>query len=579
MANPPINISSLDFSSIKQSLKSYLTTQSEFSSYNFEGTALSTLLDVMAYNTLYYAFYSNMIANETFLNTAQLENSVVSLLKPLGFLVNGNNASKFTVSLTGTQTITPFSTVFYGYDPSGNRYTFYSIEEYQLTSVPTEVTVYEARSVTKDKSINDQNSSDKINLTEQKYFLGNFDIDINTLKVKVDGVEWTFYNNYNQNNPEDDKIYFIDRTSDGFYLLFGKKTINDLMGSFGKTIIATNSVTISFITPNGDIANGLAFSSPIGTVVSSGPSFGGGKPDLDLIRTFAPKLFASLDRAVTKDDYYAIIASSGILPKNIETANQIQVWGGDELNYPIDGRVFYSLANPDLLPDNVKGITSLLKRKSVVSIVPEYVQSEILDLSVNFRITGSARTTDIANDIRSYYNTGIEFNKTFSLAETIDALRVKYGFGTGARLTNIIITDCRFNVSLKRGTGNRYKFFGNPFKTLLTTDIVGVGSVLNSQAFNYNNEIVFIADKPETTKSDEWITGLLNMYNATTGSIIAENIGSINYTDGWFYLDSTYLPTNNDSVLFNIICKDSTNPIITAGFENILSVSPAVIKS
>ena len=132
MANPQLNIGNLDFDDIKQSLKSYLSTQDTFKDYDFEGSALSTLLDVLSYNTMYYAFYSNMIANEMFLDTAQKLSSVISLAKPLGYVVPGARSATARFQVVAGGELIPISkySLFVGKDETGRSFNFYTIEDH-----------------------------------------------------------------------------------------------------------------------------------------------------------------------------------------------------------------------------------------------------------------------------------------------------------------------------------------------------------------------------------------------------------------------------------------------------------------
>jgi hypothetical protein len=223
MANQPpqINISSLDFEGLKDSFKQYLKTlpNSDLNSYNYDGSAINLLLDVFAYNTLYYAYYANMIANEMFLETAQIENNFVSLLKPLGVLLPSRTCSVAEItgsSSTTSSSIQSYTDRFIGTSDNGLVYLFYTIEDIDLDAGNTTFKVYEASTVIKDLTVS-------VDLTEQKTFIATKNLDINTIKVKVttDGVEraWSYANN-TKTIGSDAEVYFIDRTNTGFYIVF-----------------------------------------------------------------------------------------------------------------------------------------------------------------------------------------------------------------------------------------------------------------------------------------------------------------------------------------------------------------------
>jgi len=186
MANTPINISSLDFDGVKASLKSYLSSKPEFSEYDFSGSTLNLLLDVLAYNTMFYGYYTNMIANETFLDTAQIENNVVRLASMLGVSVPSKSCATSQIIANSLTPSSPFkvlsySTTFTGNNISGSAYKFYTISDVNVSS-NTEFTVYEANSIVKDLTIT-------VDLNKQTAFLGT--IDPVTVSVKVNGTIWT----------------------------------------------------------------------------------------------------------------------------------------------------------------------------------------------------------------------------------------------------------------------------------------------------------------------------------------------------------------------------------------------------
>ena len=332
----PLKISSLDFEEIRKSLIDYLDSdQTEFKSYPFTGTALATLIDVLAYNTLYYGFYSNMIANESFLDTAQLQSNITALLKPLGYIVNGMNSSKLVISAKGTTTLTAYSTQFTA-NSGINSYRFYPIKNYTLSPTQeTEITLYEAASI---QTLSNINSSTLV--AEQKYFINDPDIDINTIRIRVNGIEWERYLPTTPFYKSNDKIYFIDRTDEGFYILFSKYNTEDVPGLYGAQIQTGQTVELTYIKPTGQDANNATMPSTTNIRVLR-PSGGGGRPDLSLIKTFVPKLFASAERAITKDDYAGLLLAKGTETGLVFTKNDVNVWGGDELQPPIYGRIFY----------------------------------------------------------------------------------------------------------------------------------------------------------------------------------------------------------------------------------------------
>jgi hypothetical protein len=443
MSNPPINISSLDFNSIKNNLIEYLKTTDKFKSYSFTGTAISSLLDVLAYNTLYYGFYANMIANESFLETAQLEENITKLLKPLGYTVNGLNASVMSVTLKGSPTLIPYQTAFNGL-VGQNNYDFYPITEYTFVNASEEKTIllYEGTVNTTDITV------DLALQQNQKYLITEQNIDINTLRVTVNGAVWEKYNPLTPKYAPTNNFYFIERNLDGFYILFSKLSENDVSGVFGTQLKMGDTIKIQYIIPSGSNANGCVLQGGVGTVVNSRASGGGGAPDLNTIKTFVPKLFSANERAVTKSDYFGVILE---LAKNrglAETENEINVWGGEELEMPLYGRLFYSFNNTGLTAGNVKDITLGLKEKGVITVTPEYVPSQELTVNARIRYSGSVNSSTLKQKIDSYFSSN-EFNKVFSVFRLTQFIQNEYK-ATPSAVTSISVTGLDISVLVNK---------------------------------------------------------------------------------------------------------------------------------
>lgn len=443
MSNPPINISSLDFNSIKNNLVEYLKTTDKFKSYSFTGTAISSLLDVLSYNTLYYGFYANMIANESFLDTAQLEESITKLLKPLGYTVNGLNCSVISVTVKGSPVITPYQTEFTG-RIGENVYTFYPITEYTFLNTTEEKTIlaYEGTINTKNITV------DQALQQDQKYLIPEQNIDINTIRITVNGTVWEKYNPLAPKYTPTNNIYFIERNLDGFYILFSKLSVNDVPGMFGTQLKSGDVVKIEYILPSGSAANGCVLQSGPGTVVNSRPSGGGGAPDLNTIKTFVPKLFSANERAVTKSDYSGVLLELAKDRGLAENENEINVWGGEELEVPLYGRLFYSFNNTGLTAGNVKDITSRLKEKGVITVTPEYVPSQELTVNPKIRYSGSVNSSTLKQKIDSYFSSG-QFNKVFSVFKLTQFVQDLYR-ATPSAVTSISVTGIDIDVPVAR---------------------------------------------------------------------------------------------------------------------------------
>ena len=397
-----INISDLSFEGIRTSLIDYLKTQETFKDYDFEGSAIRTIVDLLAYNTFYYGYYSNMIANEMFLDTAKLENSMISLTKPLGYLVPKYYSARTQARLTGlsiAQTQMSRFSVFKGFAASGRPYFFYNIKPVKILpdngiGETDYFDLFEGRSVTNRQLIT-------VNLTSQSFVLEGDRIDPRTIVIEVQESEGEAYSEWINflTNPDsivgpNTEIFFIERTKTGYMINFGKQTSSDISSAnTGKMIEQGNKVYVSYLTSSGEDANNisslqfladgraLSISTPTTQTVTLFPTKNGvSTPDLDEIRFFAPKSFAKQNRLVTKGDYYAMLNELGYGSGNANPDFAYKVFGGEEATPPVYGRVFVSLIDLNLTDDldfsqteEINQILSVLKNKSVVSILPEYI--------------------------------------------------------------------------------------------------------------------------------------------------------------------------------------------------------------
>ena len=525
MTNPKINISSLDFENIKASLREYLETQDNLD-FDFNASGINLLLDLLAYNTLYYSFYSNMIANETFLDTAQIENNIVSLVKPLGYLVSGKTCSRIEAKITSvpsTGTIIPYFSYFSSVNSSGSSYRFYPIgpETINLTNQEqTDIILYEGKNVVNDLEVS-------VDLKEQKAFLGTIDVDLDTVRVKVirNGVEkiWSRFNNFQSPESNESEVYFIDRTSSGFYLVFGRRTLNDYQAYFGKDIEENDIVKVSYIIPTGSAANNLTnLNNSSVNILSFTPSSGGrDSVDLNLVKFFAPKLFAANDRAVTKDDYYGILLSSNMLPASVTVKEQINVWGGEEAEPASYGRVFISFADPSLTIENeqIKKSITFLKNKSVVSILPEYIQPQLVGVELNviaFNAT-TAQLPAIKTFIENYYNTPYKFNNNVYGPDIRQLITTRY-----TNVQSVDINNAMLSLQIN-GSGTEKSIY---FKNKLSS----ANNSITTTEFVYKGTSITLTNNSEGY--------LVSPQNPNFG-----NLGYVDYNNGIISINYGVIPT------------------------------------
>lgn len=389
--NNRIKVSELDYNQIRENLKTYMRGQSQFSDYDFDGSALSTLIDVLAYNTHYNALYTNLAVNEMFLDSASKRNSVVSIANNYGYTPRSCTTSRAKLNVTVTQIgatdpikyISKLSSFTATVDAT--QYGFYTLQDYAAerngnTYNFTNVEVFEGVP---------QTSLFVCTEAEQKFTLPNKNIDIDTISVTVQPtVEKPDYEKYSRvadvlDLTTTSKIYFIKELEDGYFQIsFGS-------AGLGAPIIPGNIITVDYMMSNREAANGASLftytANLVGGVVSCStvdPSYGGKEPEtIEQIRYNVSQSFFDQNRAVTPGDYQALVKR---LYTNLDSIN---VWGGED-NVPVQyGKVFLSIkptTGPYLTPAEKAYITeTLLKSKNVVSVTPEIVDPSYIEMEIN----------------------------------------------------------------------------------------------------------------------------------------------------------------------------------------------------
>lgn len=407
------NFLKLDYKDIKQNLISFLKTQDKFSGYNFEGSTLNVLLDILAYNTHYQAFYNNIAFNEAFLDTAQKRSSVVSIAKALGYTPVSTKSSVAVIE------------VFKGANPDGSiqgTLNPYVLPKYTQFKVNFNGLVYYFRnmddalffpSAFNAAGVTTEYSTGPINIKEgifkqvsfiidgsnpfQKIDIVSNTIDTGTIEVRVqesitntNGIleVWSEANNITELSGNSN-VYFLEEGPNGNYrIYFGD-------GVIGRRLQDGNLVNITFLESSGEESNNIGINDSenqrvFTTTAIDGflraevvtPAFGGKiKETINSIKYNAPKSFSNQERAVTISDYVTI------LQKDYDFIKSIKCWGGEESNPPQYGKVFIAIK-----PENRVALTStekqsivksLTKSRSVVGIIPEIVDPNIIYLIIN----------------------------------------------------------------------------------------------------------------------------------------------------------------------------------------------------
>lgn len=442
-ANTVLRIAELDFDGIKTNLKEYLRSQSQFSDYDFEGSGLNILLDVLAYNTHYMAYYLNMVGNEMFLDSATLRNSVVSHAKNLNYVPNSVRGAIAKVNILatdpgGTQsTITlPAYTQFQSQQVDGINYTFVNLTAQTATrNVSTDtftfnnVTIKQGEKLTYNVTVNGSN-------TKRRFVIPNPNIDTTTLLVSVqnstlDSTKNTYVLSEDLTAANaNSQIYFLEEdASEQFAIYFGD-------GYLGKNLSNGNIVQLTYLVSDGDAANKAnsftivdnlgnpTISNVIVTSVSSAAA-GSLKEGIDQIKFTAPKFYTTQNRAVTVNDY------GTLLLKDYPNVQSVSVWGGED-NDPVQyGKIFiamspkagYVVTNAEKL----RIVDEIIKSRSVLTVTPEIVDPKYTYLKVVADIHyDSSKTTLTQEELKTLvrntvltYNTNDlgKFNSTFRFSK------------------------------------------------------------------------------------------------------------------------------------------------------------------
>jgi hypothetical protein len=447
---PYIQVANLDFEDIKVALKDYLRAQSDFTDYDFDGSALSTLIDTLAYNTYYTAFNTNMVVNELFIDSATLRDNVVAIAKQLGykpksatsptayisFSVTYSNPTTDTELLLkkGTGFIASFDNNIYQYVVTDDVKAQVSNDVAIFTNVP----VREGTLLVNTFTVN-------TSLKNQRFVLDNRNIDTNTIKVRVFPTGGSFSEPYLLANniigiDGNSKIFFIEEIEDERYeLLFGD-------GVLGKKLENGARIEVSYITTSGPESNGVrtfifsgVLENPSGvspnsftvSIISTVPAAGGENVEsTDKIKFNAPKAYGTQDRAVTAQDYASIVH------KVYPSISDILIFGGEDQDPPQYGKVFIVLKPTDssyLTSLTKKQITDEIKKYVVASVEPVIIDPSILYVELNSKIFFDTISTDLtASEIRdkvigsvqSYLDTSDteQFNGKFRYSKIIGVI-------------------------------------------------------------------------------------------------------------------------------------------------------------
>ena len=595
-----INFTNLDFNQIKTTLRDYIQSNSDFSDYDFEGSNLSTILDVLAYNTYITSYNANMISNEVFIDSATLRENVVALARNIGYVPRSKKSSRAEISFfvdisnvsptPANLTLKAGPVVSTGGRSAGQSFVFGIPEDITVSVVDgiasfDNIEVFEGSFFSQTYVYSTRNPF-------QKFILPNAGIDLDSLVVSVKpSVDSSVTTKYSRQDELFDNvtktvingnsnIYFIQEVeSEQYEVIFGD-------GVFGKALEDGNVVEMSYIVTNGSDGNGVAnftFSGSVSYVrnsvvisVTNGislvssqiPSTGGESIEsVDSIRKFAPQVYATQNRALSASDYEVLIPNK-IYPET----ESISVFGGEDLVPPQFGKVFISIKprNGDFVPNLIKqNIKRDLKRYSVAGIVPEILDLKYLFIETNSKVYYNTNLAPSA----SFVSTKVQRNLTaYAESSELNQYGARFKYSRFLKVidsshesvtSNITTVEMRRDLRLAVSEVAEYAIdFGNEFHVQSMN-----GFNIRSSAFrvlNINTD-VYLYDVPDSTAEK----GQISLFSLDEGSsspiIQRRNIGVIDYKKGRITLDPINIvsgKTKDNVDILEISATPESNDII-----------------
>ena len=599
-----INASELDFDNIKTNLVAYMkATDSTFNDYNYEGSAMSTIIDVLAYVTHVNSMNANFALNETFLDTSQLRTSVVSHAKLLGYTPRSIAPSVAYIDMTMAKgTATPF----WNHDGSNTplpltmtRGTKFSTSidgvTYPMFASDTTTINYNETDGWKFSNIKiEQGTLASINYTYQNNTFESYIIpanNVNTASIKVTVIDSSatdaskvYALNTNMVTLDGtSEVYFLEEGRDGYYeVKFGDNIIGKRPGN-------GNTITIEYATiPSGTDVNGATVFTMTDslngntdetiTLVTKATG-GAARESKEAIKFNAPLAHISQNRAVTPDDYKSIIKNE------FADLEAVAVWGGEDNDVPDYGKVYVSIKplSGEVLTEAQKTTikTNILKPKNVVSITPVLVDPDYtyIDLEVYFKynpnkatVTASGLATSIRNTLVSYNNDTLKsFNGVYrdsNVGKKIDDTNV-------AIISNITRVKMTKKITPTLGTATKYTLKFNQALTDLDGSTSSLGSFLTSTVFTFNGEDCKLKDFYDSS-SDTRIVQIVN----TGGIVQLASVGDVNEEEGTVTLNSfnpTALPTGSTTI--DVTVKPASNDVSPTRNELLtINTSTAIIS-
>jgi hypothetical protein len=592
MASNKLTVSDLDFDNIKSNLKTFLQNQPEFLDYNFEGSGFSVLLDLLAYNTHYLGFNANMLANEMYLDSADIRKNIVSIAKMLGYTptsakapvadisIRVNNVSSDTSSITmakGTAFETTVDDVTYQYitnaevtiTPTDGVYNFANVNVYEGTLVSFRYTVDTAD-------------------PDQKFTIPSPLADMTTLKVQVQtSSSDTTTNTYTKTTgltsiDSTSKVYFLQESEDGrFEVYFGD-------GVLGKKVEDGNIVILEYIVTNKEASNGASsftLSGNIGgfsdvTITTNSNSQGGSDPQTkESIRFNAPLQYSRQDRAVTTSDYETLVTE--LYPN----AQAVSAWGGEDDETPVYGTVKIAIkaASGSTLTTQTKNdLVTQLKKYNVASVTPVIVDPETTDIilttTAKFDEKATTKNADtirsnIINTLTNYNSTTLQkFDSVFRHSKVVKQIDDT----DSSILSNITTIKVRKSFTPTLSSSTRYDvYFRNGIFNPHSGHKASAGGVISSSGFKIDGDttnVFYLDDDGEGNIRRYYFVGTVRTYANNTQ-------GTVNYSTGQITINSLNVSSIENirgaaSSVIEITVEPASNDIVPVR-DQILSIDTA----
>ena len=592
MASNKLNVSDLDFDDIKTNLKTFLQNQPEFSDYNFEGSGFSILLDLLAYNTHYLGFNANMLANEMYLDSADVRKNIVSLAKMLGYTPTSAKAPVADISIrvnnvtSGTSSLTMDKGTVFTSTVEGTSYQF--ITNADITITPTDgvynfsnVSLYEGTLVTYRYTVD---SSDP----DQRFIIPSELADTTTLKVQVqnssgDATTSTYTKVTGLTSIDStSKVYFLQESDEEkFEVYFGD-------GVLGASLSDGNIVILEYVVTNKEAANGASTFTLSGnidgftdvTITTNSAAQGGAEPQTkESIRYNAPLQYSSQDRAVTTGDYETLIQS--LYPN----AQSVSAWGGEDDETPVYGvvKIAIKAASGSTLTETTKAsLVTQLQKYNVASVRPVIVDPEITKILITSTVKFDERaTTKTADTLKSNVITTLDNYNLTTLQRFDSVFRhskvIKQIDDTDTSiLSNVTTIKIRKTFTPTLNSSTRYDiYFRNSIYNPHTGHKSGVGGVIATSGFKVDGDttnVYYLDDDGSGNIRRYYFAGTVRTYVNNTQ-------GTVNYTTGQITINSLNISSVENirgasSTVIEVTVESASNDIVPVR-DQILEIDTA----